>query len=127
MIENEQPVLTDMVILAIGVTPDSALAEKAGLKLGFKNSIAVNEYMQTSDEDIYAVGDAVEITNTVTGEKTTVPLAGPANKQGRIAADNICGFPRVYKGTAGASVVKVFDITAAPVGLNERSAARYRV
>ena len=74
LIENEQPVLTDMVILAIGVTPDSALAEKAGLKLGFKNSIAVNEYMQTSDEDIYAVGDAVEITNTVTGEKTTVPL-----------------------------------------------------
>ncbi|MBP3481412.1 MAG: CoA-disulfide reductase [Clostridia bacterium] len=123
LIENEQPVLTDMVILAIGVTPDSALAEKAGLKLGFKNSIAVNEYMQTSDEDIYAVGDAVEITNTVTGEKTTVPLAGPANKQGRIAADNICGFPRVYKGTAGASVVKVFDITAAAVGLNERSAA----
>lgn len=123
LIENEQPVPTDMVILAIGVTPDSALAEKAGLKLGFKNSIAVNEYMQTSDEDIYAVGDAVEITNTVTGEKTTVPLAGPANKQGRIAADNICGFPRVYKGTAGASVVKVFDITAAAVGLNERSAA----
>ncbi len=122
LIENEQPVPTDMVILAIGVTPDSALAEKAGLKLGFKNSIAVNEYMQTSDEDIYAVGDAVEITNTVTGEKTTVPLAGPANKQGRIAADNICGFPRVYKGTAGASVVKVFDITAA-AGLNERSAA----
>ena len=123
LIENEQPVPTDMVILAIGVTPDSALAEKAGLKLGFKNSIAVNEYMQTSDEDIYAVGDAVEITNTVTGEKTTVPLAGPANKQGRIAADNICGFPRVYKGTAGASVVKVFDITAAAVGLNERAAA----
>lgn len=123
LIENEQPVLTDMVILAIGVIPDSALAENAGLELGFKNSIVVNEYMQTSDEDIYAVGDAVEIINSVTGAKTTVPLAGPANKQGRLAADNICGFIRKYKGTVGVSVIKVFDMTAASVGLNERAAS----
>lgn len=113
---------TDMVILAIGVSPDSRLAEKAGLKLGFKNSIAVNEHMQTSDEDIYAVGDAVEINNMITGQKSLISLAGPANKQGRIAADNISGLNSVYKGSVGSSVLKVFDMTVASTGINEKTA-----
>ena len=113
---------TDLVILAIGVAPDSRLARDAGLSLGARGSIAVNDRMQTSDPDIYAVGDAVEIAHRVTGQRTTVPLAGPANKQGRIAADNIAGLESAYKGTAGTSVLKVFDMTAASTGLSERAA-----
>ena len=113
---------TDLVILAIGVAPDSRLARDAGLSLGACGSIAVNDRMQTSDPDIYAVGDAVEIAHRVTGQRTTVPLAGPANKQGRIAADNIAGLESTYKGAAGTSVLKVFDMTAASTGLSERAA-----
>ena len=113
---------TDLVILAIGVAPDSRLARDAGLSLGARGSIAVNDRMQTSDPDIYAVGDAVEIAHRVTGQRTTVPLAGPANKQGRIAADNIAGLESAYKGAAGTSVLKVFDMTAASTGLSERAA-----
>ncbi len=114
----------DMVLLAVGVTPDTALAAKAGLKLGAKGSISVNEMMETSAADVYAVGDAVEITNFVTGLSSLVPLAGPANKQGRIAADNICGGHSVYKGAQGSSIIKVFDMTAAVTGLNENAAKR---
>lgn len=112
----------DLVLLAIGVAPDSALAREAGLSLGARGSIAVNDRMQTSDPDIYAVGDAVEIFHRVTGQRTTVPLAGPANKQGRIAADNIAGLESRYKGAAGTSVLKVFEMTAAATGLSERAA-----
>lgn len=122
-LENGRMLAAQMVILAIGVTPDSTLAKAAGLALGMKNSIAVNQHMQTSDTDIYAVGDAVEITNDVTGQKTLISLAGPANKQGRIAADNIAGIPSIYNGSAASSVLKVFDMTVASTGLNERRAA----
>lgn len=121
-IQDDCPIRTDMVILAIGVSPDSMLAEKAGLALGLRKSIAVNERMQTSNPDIYAVGDAVEITHSVTGQKALISLAGPANKQGRIAADNICGISSEYKGSAGSSVLKVFGMTVASTGINETAA-----
>ena len=113
---------TDMVILAVGVRPDTALAKEAGLTLNPRGAIVVDEHMLTSDPDIYAVGDAVEITDFVTGQKGYIPLAGPANKQGRIAADNICGIPSVYKNTQGSSILKVFDMTVATTGVNERIA-----
>ena len=107
---------TDMVIMAVGVRPD------AGLELNKRGAIVVNEHMLTSDPDIYAVGDAVEVTDFVTGEKAYIPLAGPANKQGRIAADNICGIPTTYKNTLGSAVLKIFDMTVATTGVNERAA-----
>ena len=113
---------TDMVIMAVGVRPDTALAKEAGLELNKRGAIVVNEHMLTSDPDIYAVGDAVEVTDFVTGEKADIPLAGPANKQGRIAADNICGIPTTYKNTLGSAVLKIFDMTVATTGVNERAA-----
>ena len=120
-----QPALhADLAVLAIGVTPDTNLAKEAGLETGIKNSIAVNEHMQTSDPDIYAVGDAVQIKNRVTGQDALIALAGPANKQARIAADNICGIERRYEGAQGSSVLKIFDLTAASTGLNETAAKR---
>lgn len=113
---------TDMVVLSVGVRPDTALAKAAGLALNRRGAIVVNEHMETSAPDVYAVGDAVEITDFVTGAKGYVPLAGPANKQGRIAADNICGIPSAYKNTQGSSVLKIFDMTVAMTGVNERAA-----
>ncbi len=113
---------TDMVVLAIGVTPDSHLAKEAGLKLGMKGSILVNDKMETSIPDIYAVGDAVQVKHFVTGNDTLISLAGPANKQGRIVADNICGGDSHYKGSQGSSILKVFDMTAATTGINETTA-----
>ena len=113
---------TDLVIMAVGVRPDTALAKEAGLELNRRGAIVVDEHMLTSDPDIYAVGDAVEVTDFVTGEKAYIPLAGPANKQGRIAADNICGFPTTYKNTQGSAVLKIFDMTVATTGVNERAA-----
>lgn len=115
-------VSADIIIIAIGVVPDSSLAEKAGLAFGMKKSIAVNDRMQTSCEDIYAVGDAVQIKNFVTEQDSLIPLAGPANKQGRIAADNICGGDSRYTGGQGSSVIKVFGLTAASTGINEHAA-----
>ncbi|MDD6056986.1 MAG: FAD-dependent oxidoreductase [Clostridiales bacterium] len=112
----------DMVVLAIGVTPDTKLAKDAGLALGAKNSILVNERMETSVPDIYAVGDAVTVNHFVTGLSTLLPLAGPANKQGRIAADNVCGGSSVYHGSQGSSVIKLFDLTVATTGINETAA-----
>lgn len=114
---------TDMVLLAVGVKPESGLAKAAGLETDPKGAILVDEHMKTSHPDIYAVGDAVAVRNFVTGEPAHVPLAGPANKQGRIAADNIAGIPSVYKGTQGSSVLKIFDVTAAATGLNEKAAS----
>ena len=114
--------VADMVVLALGVTPDSLLASKAGLELGMKGSIAVNSHMQTSDPDIYAVGDAVEVEHFVTKQPALISLAGPANKQGRIAADNIYGISSVYQGSQGSSVIKLFDMTAATTGINEKQA-----
>ena len=114
----------DMVVLAIGVTPDTALAKEAGLELGIKESIIVNDRMETSVPDIYAAGDAVQVKHYVTGNDTLISLAGPANKQGRIIADNICGGDSHYLGSQGSSVIKVFDMTAATTGLNEKRAKK---
>ena len=112
----------DMLIMSVGVRPDTELALKAGLKFNPRGAIIVNEHMLTSDPDIYAVGDSVEVTEYVSKGKAFIPLAGPANKQGRIAADNICGIDSVYEGTQGSSVIKIFDMTVAATGLNERAA-----
>lgn len=124
LLKDEQPLQADMVILAIGVTPDSRLAAEAGLELGLKGSILVNDRMQTSDPDIYAVGDAVQVNHFVAGQPALIALAGPANKQGRIAADNMAGGDSRYKGSQGSSVLKIFDLTAAATGLNEAAARR---
>lgn len=113
---------TDMVFMAIGVAPETTLAKAAGLELGIKGSIVVNDRMETSVPDIYAVGDAVQIRNFVTDTDTLISLAGPANKQGRIAADNICGGDSRYTGGQGSSVIKIFDMTAAVTGINEKTA-----
>ncbi|MCU6746491.1 FAD-dependent oxidoreductase [Faecalicatena acetigenes] len=112
----------DMVLLAIGVAPETTLAKEAGLETGIRDSIIVNDRMETSVSDIYAVGDAVQIKNFVTGEDALISLAGPANKQGRIAADNICGGDSRYTGGQGSSIIKVFDMTAASTGINEKTA-----
>ena len=121
-IENASPVTADFAMLAIGVLPETSLAAAAGLTLGRKGAVVVDEHMRTSDPDIYAAGDAVQICDAVTGAPSLVPLAGPANKQGRIAADNIAGIPSVYRGAQGSSVLKVFDMTAAATGLSARAA-----
>ena len=113
---------TDMAILAAGVSPENSLAKKAGLRIGVRGSIIVNEKMETSVPNIYAVGDAVQIKNFVTGTESTIFLAGPANKQGRIAADNICGIKSEYKGAVGSSAIKIFSLTAASTGINESAA-----
>lgn len=113
-----------MVVLAIGVTPDTALAREAGLELGVKGSIVVNDRMETSAPDIYAVGDAVQVRHAVTGQDALISLAGPANRQGRIAADNICGGDSRYPGSQGSSVIKVFDMTAAVTGVSEANARK---
>lgn len=123
MLLKDNPSLqADMVVLAIGVTPDTALAKKAGLELGIKGSIVVNERMETSVPDIYAAGDAVQVKHYVTGDDALISLAGPANKQGRIIADNICGGDSRYLGSQASSVIKVFDMTAATTGINETKA-----
>lgn len=122
MIKDSEPISSDMVLLGVGVEPDTVLAEKAGLALGIRGAVAVNEYMETSVPDIYAVGDAVEVSHFVTGKKALISLAGPANKQGRIAADNICGGNSMFKGTQGSSVIKIFEMTGAVTGINEKTA-----
>ena len=124
LLKDEAPLHADMVVLAIGVTPDTALAREAGLALGIKGSIVVNDRMETSVPDIYAVGDAVQVKHSVTGQDALISLAGPANRQGRIAADNICGGDSRYRGSQGSSVIKVFDLTAAVTGVNETNAKK---
>lgn len=119
--EGGKTVSGDIVLLAMGTVPETSLARDAGLDIG-KRGIYVDMHMRTSAPDIYAVGDAVEICHRVTGSNTVVPLAGPANKQGRIAADNICGMESVYPGSVGSSIIKLFDMTAASTGINERTA-----
>lgn len=120
--KDEPSLQADMVVLAIGVTPDTALAKSAGLALGIKDSILVNDRMETSVPDVYAAGDAVQVRHAVTGQDALISLAGPANKQGRIIADNICGMDSRYTGSQGSSVVKVFSMTAAATGVNEKNA-----
>ena len=124
LLKDEAPLHADMVVLAIGVSPDTRLAQDAGLELGVKGSIVVNDRMETSVPDIYAVGDAVQVKHFVTGQDVLLSLAGPANKQGRIAADNICGGDSHYAGSQGSSVIKVFDLTAATTGVNETNAKK---
>lgn len=118
---GERELKTDLIIMAIGVAPETKLAEAAGLELGQKKAIVTNEYMQTSDPDIYAVGDAVEVNHLISGEKTVIPLAGPANRQGHIAADHISGKEVHYAGTLGTSICKIFDLEVASTGLNEKA------
>ena len=124
LLKDEAPLHADMVVLAIGVSPDTHLAQEAGLELGVKGGIVVNDRMETSVPDIYAVGDAVQVKHFVTGQDVLLSLAGPANKQGRIAADNICGGDSHYMGSQGSSVIKVFDMTAASTGVNETNAKK---
>lgn len=115
---------TDMVLLSIGVRPNSELAGEAGLKLNGRGGILVDEMLRTSEENIYAVGDVIEVENYVLKEPAMIPLAGPANKQGRICADNIAGGQKKYKGTLGTSVAQVFDLTAGAAGVNEKTLIR---
>lgn len=122
LLAGYEPLQADMAVLAIGVTPDTAIAQEAGLTMGLKGSILVNDAMETSEADIYAVGDAVQVKHLVTGEDALISLAGPANKQGRIAADNICGLDSHYKDSQGSSIIKVFDLTAAATGINMTAA-----
>ncbi|MBY0099722.1 CoA-disulfide reductase [Mesobacillus maritimus] len=118
---------TDMTILSIGVRPENELAKSAGLELGERGGIIVNEYLQTSNSDIYAVGDAIEVVDYINGTKAMIPLAGPANRQGRIAANNMMGKQEKYQGTLGTSIAKVFDLTVAASGSNEKTLKRLGV
>ena len=117
-----QQISADMVVLAVGVAPENTLAKKAGLELGVKGAIKVNRKMETSVPDIYAVGDAVQVKHFITEQDAVISLAGPANKQGRIVADNICGLNSEYEGSQGSSVIKLFDMTVATTGINEQQA-----
>ncbi|MCL2320714.1 MAG: FAD-dependent oxidoreductase, partial [Oscillospiraceae bacterium] len=121
---NDGTLSADMLIMSIGVRPESKLAKDCGLSLNERGCIKVNEHMETDDPDIYAIGDAIEVVDFVTMQKAFVPLAGPANKQGRIAADNICGIKSSYAGTQGSSIIKVFDMTVASTGVNEKTCKR---
>ena len=128
VLSDEQKIETDMVILSIGVRPETTLAKDSGLAVGALGGISVNEYMQTSDPDIYALGDAVEVVHGVTGKPALIPLAGPANKQGRIVADNIVyGNVSVYSGTIGTSIAQVFDLTVAAAGANSKLLDREKI
>lgn len=128
VLSDEQKIEADMVILSIGVRPETTLAKDSGLAVGALGGISVNEYMQTSDPDIYALGDAVEVVHGVTGKPALIPLAGPANKQGRIVADNIVyGNVSVYSGTIGTSIAQVFDLTVAAAGANSKLLDREKI
>ncbi|RJP43103.1 MAG: CoA-disulfide reductase [Desulfobacteraceae bacterium] len=118
--EKGRRLVCDLAIVCVGIRPENRLAKDAGLEIGPMGGIRVDASMRTSDPDIYAVGDATEIFDYLTGRRTTTPLAGPANKQGRIAADNIMGRSSTFKGTLGTSVVKIFDATLASTGLSEK-------
>lgn len=127
-LRSGKQIATDMVLLSIGVRPETKLAKDAGLAIGERGGIAVNDYMQTSDADIYALGDAVEVRHLVTGQPALIPLAGPANKQGRIVADNIVfGNKKKYPGSIGTSIAKVFDLTVAAAGANAKLLQRNNI
>lgn len=120
-LRSGRQIATDMVLLSIGVRPEIRLAQQAGLTIGERKGIVVNQYMQTSDPDIYALGDAVEVMHLITGKPALIPLAGPANKQGRIVADNIVfGNNQTYRGSMGTSVAKIVDLTVATAGANAK-------
>ena len=119
-LKSGESIETDLVIMSVGIKPNSGLAKKAGLTLNSRGGVVVNKQLQTSDPDIYAVGDVIEVTDLALNIPTMIPLAGPANKQGRIAADNVFGSKTEYKGSLGTSICKVFEKTAASVGANEK-------
>jgi len=124
ILSTDESVQCGLVIMAVGVRPETDLARVAGLDIGQTGGIAVNEHMQTSDSSIYAVGDAVEITEFVGGRRALIPLAGPANRQGRIAADNIFGRPSVYRNTQGTAICKVFELAIGMTGMSEKALAK---
>ena len=127
-LRSGKQIATDMVLLSIGVRPETKLAKDAGLAIGERGGITVNDYMQTSDANIYALGDAVEVRHLVTGQPALIPLAGPANKQGRIVADNIVfGNKKKYPGSIGTSIAKVFDLTVAAAGANAKLLQRNNI
>ncbi|MCM3663567.1 CoA-disulfide reductase [Mesobacillus subterraneus] len=123
-LNSGKQIATDLIILAIGVAPENKLAKEAGLELGLRGAIRVNERLQTADESIYAIGDAVEVKDYINGQATHIPLAWPANRQGRIVADLINGIDVKYQGTLGTSIAKVFDMTVAATGNNEKTLKR---
>lgn len=126
-LNNGDQLDTDILIMAIGVRPETKLAQEAGLQIGALGGIYTNEYMQSSDPSIYAVGDAVEEKDFITGEQTLVPLAGPANRQGRMAADNMLGRQETYQGTQGTAICKIFDLAVASTGKNEKQLKRENI
>ncbi|ELC0660948.1 FAD-dependent oxidoreductase [Vibrio fluvialis] len=123
-LSNGETLTTDILIMAIGVRPETKLAAQAGLQIGELGGIYTNAHMQTSDPNIYAVGDAIEEKDFVTGQSTLVPLAGPANRQGRMAADNMLGRSETYQGTQGTAICKIFDLAVASTGKNEKQLKR---
>ncbi|MGL5616534.1 MAG: CoA-disulfide reductase [Sarcina sp.] len=127
LLEDGKKINTDLIILAIGVKPESKIAKEAGLKINERGAIVVNEYLETSAKDIFAIGDAIEVSDFINGFKTQIPLAWPANRQGRILADNIAGKKTAYKGTLGSSVAKVFNLTVASTGNSEKTLKRFNL
>ena len=126
-VDNQMILQTDIVLMTIGVIPETSFIKNTSITLGIKGSIVVNEKMETSIEDIYAVGDAVEVNNFVTNERGLILLAGPANKQARIAADNICGLNSRYQGFQSSSILKLFDWTIASTGISEKQAKKLNI
>lgn len=126
-LNSNTKITADLVILAIGVSPDTNFIKDSGINLGTRGHILVDNKMKTNIENIYAVGDAVEVVDFVNNQNTAIPLAGPANKQGRIAADNIAGLNSTYKGTQGTAIIKIFGLTAASTGNNERTLKRLSI
>ncbi len=124
---SEPPLETDLVIVAIGARPRTELAKGAGLKIGERGGIVVDDRMQTSNPDIYAVGDAIEVKDRVTGLQTLIPLAGPANRQGRIAADQVFGRDSRYRGSQGTAICKIFDLAVAMTGASEKTLKRLKM
>ncbi|MDF2591051.1 MAG: pyridine nucleotide-disulfide oxidoreductase [Clostridia bacterium] len=127
VLNSEKVISTDLIILAIGVMPDTAFLKDTEIKLGARGHILVNDKMETGVDGIYAVGDAIEVIDFVNAQNTAIPLAGPANKQGRIAADNIAGLDTAYKGTQGTSIIKIFNLIGANTGNNERTLKRLNI
>ena len=127
VILEEKEIDTDFVVLCIGVKPEDELARQAGLNVYLRGGIEVNEKMQTNDEDIYALGDAVKIRNCVTGEMSSIPLAGPVNKQARVVANNICNINTNYDGSIGSSILKIFNYNLGITGINEMTCKRNNI
>jgi rhodanese-related sulfurtransferase len=127
LLNSGERIPTELVIVSIGVKPDTEFVKKSGIAVSDRGAIIVDEHMRTDKPDVYAIGDAVEVVDFVSGKKVHVPLAGPANRQGRIAADNIAGIDTVYKNTQGTAICKIFDLTAAVTGLNEKNAIKWGI